>query len=139
MKLNPDCIRAVLLNLEANLTVVCEKNGNFSIAYHNSNYVIDDLKDDFDKEDIIYSIKQLYDGGFIEASYIDKEQLLLNIKDITPDGHKFIENSKDLSLWNKTKELATEACCASLATLNKIGISVASDAVAAVLKKSDLF
>lgn len=121
MRLNPDCVRDILLIVEQLATPTnrplfpkewpanqFEKYGPETILYH-INYC---------QEAELLSVQKRYMGG---------EML---IKDLTPKGHEFLSNIRKDTNWNKTKELAEKIGSTSLQVL----VSVASQVVSALIK-----
>ena len=102
MKLNPDCVRLVLLDLEERL----KPNDMISVyAYVNSF----DLPADTTCNDIEYTIDKLYEAGFLELTNygsIDNMSSCLSarIVSITYEGHKFLDTIKDDTAWGNIKK-----------------------------------
>lgn len=124
MKLNPDCIRAVLIEIEA-LQEIDEAGRVISLFM---NDLIDStLTDDFSVSDIFYSVKQLSDGGLIStkniSSFGSTDWL---IRDITPHGHEFLQNVKDNSVWEQTKAKAKSVGSFALSILSQIAVNIVS-------------
>lgn len=65
MRLNPDCIRDVLLTLEGRMTVDCDM-GVTRIGL--GDLVLYPELEKQSREDIIYSVYQLSDAGYIELA-----------------------------------------------------------------------
>lgn len=107
MKLNPDCIRDVMLVLEENLSLVTGPKG----YYFNSMYpssVASILRDrEYALHDVMYSLLQLAESGYIVTSnpnicnrvhgYFDTGKILY----ITPKGHEFIATISNEDTWKK--------------------------------------
>jgi len=121
MKLNPDCVRDILLlveqetSLEEFLTV-------FPLTFPDS------FKN-YSAEEVMYHIKQCELSGFIEvASWYRGGGCL--IKYLLPDGHQFLEDVRSDNNWDKTKSIATTVGTYSLDALKQI----ASGVIQAVVK-----
>ena len=97
MKLNQDCMRAVILYLEDNL-------GLNTIISDQSLLDVENFQN-FPPEDVIYSVRQLYKSGLLEA--IEKDYIRpgkrINVIDITPKGHEFCDYVRNEDNWNKAK------------------------------------
>ncbi len=117
MKLNPDCIRDILL---------CVENGTSLKAPLSINYCnVPDVLSDYSFDEISYHAKQAelsglisvmswyYDGGFA-------------IKYLLPAGHEFLSNIRNDSNWVKVKEISQKIGSSSLDVLKSIAANVIS-------------
>lgn len=124
MKLNPNCIRDILLTIENNnfgeyMTLI-ELNNKLS------NYTQDELH---------YCCLKLKEADFLELSTLrivgyNVEQIK-TINDLTFKGHEFLENIKNDNNWNKTKDIAKTVGSFSINTLKDISVSVISNLISA--------
>ena len=125
MKLNPDCIRDILLTVENNefgnhltLTKLCEKIPNYT------------------NEEIHYACLKLYEGAYLDLTTLNimnqTMPAIRSINDLTFQGHEFLDSIKVDSNWNKTKDVAKKVGSFSLNTLKDISAQV----IAEVIKKS---
>lgn len=99
MRLNPDCIRDILLTLED----VSKPN---SIIF-SSNLYNDKRLSKYTIEEFTYHLQQLIWSGYIKVP--DKYKSLDNeliVNDLSPEGHAFISNIRENTNWNKVKKLA---------------------------------
>lgn len=117
MRLNPDCIRAILLTVE--------KKSDY---HHQTHYLcgeaIDTILDNFSHEEIIYHINQCELSDLIyDVSYCDGGKSIY-IKDLTPLGHEFLTNIKNETVW---KKLLLKCANASLPILMEIAPKLALD------------
>lgn len=125
MKLNPDCVRHVLLNIEKLQTF--NEVGSLVVLYSS-----DFLKDPhFTDSDILYSIKQLNDNLLIDAQCF---KVLHGgdsycIKDITPNGHEFLKTVQDDTTWELTKQKAKTIGVSSLKFLAQIATGVTTEII----------
>ena len=112
MKLNPDCIRGILLTVEEKC------NFDTPWEYDRDTFESEYLAE-FSHEEIVYHIKQASISGLIEnVHYYDGGATVL-IGDLTPLGHEFLANIRAKSLWNKVKSKATDASLSILMELAK--------------------
>lgn len=102
MKLNQDCVRDSLLYFEYYLT-----NTNVFIFnpdfYTNHQYL-----DNYSNEDFLYTCLKLNEAGFINCditNYVGSSIPKITIKSITWNGHKFLDNIRDITIWAKTKNI----------------------------------
>lgn len=109
MKLNPDCIRDVMLTLEDRLSIgTQESNGKPEAFFFKSIQVtslVQIMKEKYGNEDVIYSVVQLDIDGYIvvrkDPSARDWSNLvsLKEILYITPKGHEFIASVSNANSW----------------------------------------
>jgi len=95
MKLNPDCIRGILLTVEE----YC----NFDTPWE---YERDSFESEYlaelSHEEILYHIRQAEQSGLIQGVvYYDCGDSVI-ICDLTPEGHEFLANIHNESVWKKT-------------------------------------
>ncbi len=134
MKLNPDCVRDVLIYLEDTLYYEEDEQyhlGKPSIGWTtvsrdehlSSKYLIDDIK---------YTIFQLYKSGMIEAKQSSTPQniLFLDITDITWAGHELLASLRGDELWKKTKGVAEQLGILSVKGLARVAEAVMNAAIA---------
>lgn len=117
MKLDPDCIRNILL-------VVEEKSG-YGNSITSTDFINSNRTSKYPLLFLNYHIKQAY-----EANLISKVSFYYNnnfaIGDLTPEGHKFLENIRAPKNWSKTKEIAKKTGKFTLSAFESIATSVAS-------------
>lgn len=90
MKLNLDCIRAILLKLE---------ELPYGESYSSVNF--GGLCSTYSQEDIDYSIKKLTEAHFIETDVSElSDESYTYILDITYEGHQFLANIRDNTIWH---------------------------------------
>lgn len=123
MRLNPDCIRDLLLALEDKVEL------NLRLDFHKNN--CNKLTDKYPPNVILYHLNQCIESGLLKgknsAGYI-------LIYDITPAGHAFLADIRNDNNWNKTKEIATKVGAFSLNALKDIAVGVVSAGITASLK-----
>lgn len=101
MKLNMDCVRAVMLCAEeyTDYNHYC-----YFISYQKNNvndFLLDDpetppayqleLEKTYDNDDLFYAVEYCVKSGFVETLF-SKDTYRIPISRITPDGHRFLEN-----------------------------------------------
>ncbi len=134
MKLNPDCVRDVLIYLED--TLCYEENEQYQFSkpsigwttvsrdeHLSSKYLIDDIK---------YTIFQLHKSGMIDAKQSSTPQnvLFLDITDITWAGHELLASLRGEELWKQTKGVAEKLGIVSIKGLAKVAEAVMNAAIA---------
>lgn len=123
MRLNYDCIRDVLLELEEMLTC------NYTDQNFHTNEV--DIENLFDKlsdknytiEEIFYSVKNLEQAKFIIADFKQADDGIIDceIFDITYEGHEFINKVRKDKVWNKVKDkVMSTGASVTLSVISKL-------------------
>lgn len=105
MKLNLDCMRDVLLEME-----------KASYGQSLNPKSIHSALSKYSTDDIDYSIIKLEEAGFINA-IIEKYDLgvvILRLDDITYEGHQFLANIRTQPIWEKAKAICSKAGTASI-------------------------
>ena len=120
MKLNPDCLRAILLSVEN------ETDLDNSLVI--GPYEMPSCLLDFRQSEEMYHVKQaelsnliLMDGWFVSGN--------CSIKYLTPEGHQFIGNIQSEKLWNRVKNVAKDAGVNTVQALVQIASNVALSAI----------
>ncbi len=119
MKLNPNCIRDILIAVESNtgyhvyLDYPTQLDKCPSLSNYNDN-------------EIRYHIYQCYKSGLIE--FAGKEDIGGNIaiSDLTPSGHSFLANIRSDNIWNDVKNISLKVGSTSLTALSQIATGVVS-------------
>lgn len=119
MKLNLDCIRSILLEVEK-----CGFNETLPISE------LENLLPEYYNEDIRYNCLKLYEAGYIDAVYIDNIDsafpYIHEIIDIRYPGHEFLATIRKEENWNKTKEIGSKVGAFSLSMAGAIAEGVAT-------------
>lgn len=122
MKLNPDCIRNVLLTLEDNTDGIvpfeyCEGDQRYPLllAYEHSV--------------ILYHMKQCSMAKLIEGYQSFDMGSSVLVSDLSPKGHEFLANIQKDTTWEKVKTTAAKVGSTSLGTLMQIATSIVSDLI----------
>ncbi len=110
MRLNPNCIRDILLTVEENEDM-----------YYPGQY---ELLNKYDSKEIIYHLKQCHMSGLLTnlSSYVDGGYC---VDDLTPQGHELISQIRSTSNWTKI-----------LKNLSEIGTSIKTIIEVAALVKT---
>ena len=131
MKLNMDCVRAVMLCVEEHTDF---DDYCYFIRYARSD-ILDtltyqvELEAKFDNDDILYSVKYCAEAGLIAlCPGSHPEQYRVNIRELTPAGHSFLENIRADTNWAKVKSVAKKAGSFSADVIVEIAKSVAVEA-----------
>ena len=97
MKLDWELIREILLKLE-------------ELPAEEGQLMPQTFQPFYDWEKVSYHIKLLWQAGLIEAGTIKALGMptIYYAKSLTWDGHEFLNNIRNPSIWNKVKERARE-------------------------------
>ena len=120
MKLNPDCMRDILLQIE-------------ELPYGESVYP-DQLYTalpDYSHDEIDYSILKMNEAGFINATierYLSGN-IGIEIYDISYDGHQFLDTVRSNKVWKATKKVATDIGSTSVHAITQIATSVITEII----------
>jgi len=134
MKLNHNCVRDVLLCLEAEPNVITNDDGDIEFVGTWLNEICE-KNPQYPQEDIFYTLFKLEEGGYIDMSvqWAGGELSECCVNFITFAGHEFIEKIRQDSIWKKTLKIAGEVGIFSLKMLAKISESVAGNLVTQIL------
>lgn len=126
MKLKHDCVRYVLLSLEA--------QGIGMLQGVQLSQILPKLvNDQYSEDDITYTFLQLLDGGYIKANYEKyMSGFLLTIFDITWKGHELLDSIRDDEVWKQTKKATSTLKSVSIGVLK----NVASAVLTGIIKKN---
>lgn len=115
MKLNPDCIRDILICVEdlpsINYTMTFDKD---SIAANLKKYSYDD---------VIYHLRQCELKGFFykTSGSFNGEYTVF---DLSPAGHEFLANVRSDNVWENVKAISSKIGSTSLTALTQIATGV---------------
>lgn len=94
MRLNPDCIRDVLLFVEEHTDL----RKHVTISRDNAEILIPGYSSD----EIMYHVEQCNLSGFFQRATHD---ILgnISISYLSPKGHEFLDNIRPVPVWNRVK------------------------------------
>lgn len=115
MKLNPDCLRSILLTIEEKC------NFNVPWTYQKDSFPSEYLTK-YTHEEIIYHIKQAQKSNLIDGVHYYDGGISIVISDLTPDGHEFLANIRNDSIW---KKVVSKTSGASLSIVLEVAKQVA--------------
>lgn len=118
MKLNPNCIRDILIAVEENTgyNVYFDYPSEIDQAPTLSAYSDDEIR---------YHINQCEKAYLIEIRGRDIGGNI-GINDLTPHGHEFLANIRSDTVWNDVKEVSTKIGSSSLSAITQIASGVIS-------------
>lgn len=129
MKLNPDCIRDVLLYLESELEVDLENHNFTTISLKQINNHFENI---YMEEDIWYTVYNLREMRYISGNLGDagrKLMMFCEIDNITPYGHQFLNTIRPRSIWDATKSGASKIGVTSLSALSTIAMEITKSVI----------
>lgn len=124
MKLNPDCIRDILLTIEENT----DSERFFDYAKGDDRYP---RFDKYDHNELLYHMSQCNMSSLVVGYRpLDAGSSVL-INDLSPTGHQFLANIRQDNIWNGTKKIAAKVGSKSLEALTQIASSVITELIKA--------
>lgn len=134
MKLNPDCVRDVMIYLEDNLGI--ERN---RFKYVELTSILKNFSDKYEKEDLLYSMFQLTKSGYIVTDFSENivynKFSISNVLYITPTGHNFISSSKTKNVWPVAKKILGSLGSVSLSVIESVSSGIASSIIEEMINK----
>ena len=122
MRLNPDCIRDILLYIEANT--------NFEIDSIDVNDIKEELSN-YDSKTLYYHIQMIEESEVVD-NVVWAENRPWEISNLSYNGHQFLSNIYDDKVWKKVKNYINKLPSVSLQVL----ISIAPTLLEKTLFKS---
>ena len=119
MKLNQDCLRDVLLQVE-----------EAGLAEHISEETLHAKLPQYTEDEICYACYMLGDAGYLEIQkrqYIRKASV--EVRGMTYKGHGFLDQIREVTVWEKVKARAKKIGAVALPAL----ADIAKDVIAAKL------
>ncbi|MGG3737569.1 DUF2513 domain-containing protein [Aeribacillus pallidus] len=115
MRLNHDCVRDLLLELEDKLLL----NDCFYLSQLRE---LDSFKK-YGEETCIYALLKLAEAGFIIENHLEADNGIyeLSVSSITWHGHEFLDNIRDPKIWKKVKDAASNLASTSVTILAQLG------------------
>lgn len=126
MRLNPDCVRDILIEVEQSSTYSTGLNLNTNIDNM--------LFKKYSWAEITYHITQCVQAKLLTSATIFETDGYACISDLTPTGHEFLANIRQDTNWNKTKEIAKKVGTLSLSAIKDIASNVISEVIQSYFK-----
>ena len=124
MKLDPDCIRDILLTVEENTDIY----KSFDYSKGENNYP---RLQKYDHNELLYHMRQCHLSDLVVGFLpLDAGNNVL-IKDLSPQGHQFLANIRQDNIWNGTKKIAAKIGSKSLDTMVQIASNVVTELIKA--------
>ncbi len=119
MKLNPDCIRDILIAVES--------LPNVNYCYTFDEKTIKQDFPDYSFDELFYHVRQCDLSGFFHNAHGDP--FMYRVGDLSPLGHQFLADIRSDTVWNKTKNVAAQIGVYSLDALTKIATGVITELI----------
>lgn len=116
MRLNPDCIRDILLYCEEN----CD--GRSGVRFEPVGELPNSLKK-YSNEEVYYHANQCRMMDFFVNPSVSMHKTI-TFTDITPQAHEFIANIREDTIWNKVKDKSKKIGATSLSAMVQIASGV---------------
>lgn len=117
MKLNPNCVRDVLLELERLPYQESTTIENLSVALP-----------DYSKDEISYTCLKLSEANYIDISTMKaintSGPVIRSVNDITYYGHEFLNNIHSDTIWNDVKAVSSKIGATSISAFAQIATGV---------------
>lgn len=126
MRLNPDCIRDILLTVEQE----CDGHSLIYIS-DGSDLSQKEFLCKYKIDEVLYHINQCNLSGFFTKCVLDLSGGY-KIIDLSPKGHEFLADVRNNSSWRKVKSTAEKIGVGSLKAL----VQIASTSTANLIKES---
>ena len=116
MKLNPDCIRDILLEIESVSTI--------STAWVYDSDSPSRRLCKYSKYEIGYHARQCSKSNLVDGFHLYGDCDSISISDLTPKGHEFLANIRENKIWNNVKSISAKVGSASLDAIVQISSNV---------------
>lgn len=123
MKLNPDCIRGLLLIAEDKTRP--GRASSFAATLIRKDFP---FMKEFTEEEIYYHALQCEMSGFF-SQFHDYGMGEWSIMDITPKAHSFLANVREETIWNGVKSVAAKIGCKSMDAVVQIASNVVTELI----------
>lgn len=124
MKLNPDCIRDILITIEENTDYCNCWDFDAETVKHKplSRYSLDE---------IVYHVSQCKKSGLIDGCEIYMGGIAGRVQDLSPYGHQFLADIRSDNVWNGIKAIAGKVGSTSLDAITQIASNVITELIKA--------
>ncbi|PHL20883.1 DUF2513 domain-containing protein [Enterococcus faecium] len=119
MKLNQDCVRDILLELEKKLDLNTQLYKNDLLTF--SSY------EKYGEKDFFYTLLKLTEAGYLNAKVTagaNNPVFSVNISSISWKGHEFLDSVRDNEVWKQTKSIIFKFSSVSITTIENIASNV---------------
>ena len=133
MKLNVECIRSVMLQLEETLSFT--DDGTYLVKNFVTLEHLCKLLPGYTKADIFYSLYNLDQAGYISASihWGNGAVYECSVNHMTYAGHEFLDKIRDGGQWDKIKRITSAIRNYSLSAIFAAAEGITNAAIAGLL------
>lgn len=124
MRLNPDCMRNILLTIE-------EFTDDETTFEYNRFGEIPKRLEKYSHSEIHYHFQQCSMSELIVGFRRYDAGNLITVADLSPKGHEFLANIRQDNIWNNTKSIAAKVGSTSLNALIQISTNVITELIKA--------
>lgn len=143
MKLDPDCVRDLMLFCEEHTYIKTEEIGRCTAARYHVLYV-DSMRlvpplNKYDAGSLIYHVIQLSESGYLATDFhFDpvenyRHNALPAIYYVTPKGHEFIASIVGKAQWDNISKILRSLGSVSLTVIETVSKGIASAAIEQIL------
>lgn len=142
MKLNPACVRDILLYLEENLAYknIRGYREHETITMEKVAEILSQTKE-YSDDEAYYAIEKLIEAKYLTCTHCvygnDKSLISCDIADITYNGHAFLNTVRPETIWEKTcnisKKLGNCTLEFILSTANDIAVALGKQLISQML------
>lgn len=125
MRLNPDCVRDILMLIESNTE-------DSSYFYEQDNSPVE-LRD-YTNAEIMYHASQCAKHGFIEGFSTNDFGTSFIVSDISPAGHEFLANIRNDTFFNNVKSICKDIGVSSLKDIAQVALLTAATLIKGYFK-----
>lgn len=118
MKLNPDCIRDILLTVES----IPDLNHHYDF----NEKTIPDFFPQYTFDEVMYHIRQCHLNDFFVDASPSWGFSCYTVYDLSPKGHEFLANIRNDTFFNKVKAICKELGLSSLNDISQVAINSAA-------------
>lgn len=122
MKLQPDCIRAILFNAE-------EQSTGFTLISWDCTRGIGDFNCEVFKYHLLYCVRA---GLFVDGKFLGNTNTFV-FTDISVSAHEFIANIRENSNWKKIKEVSSKIGSNAVNVLQEIAKTIILAKVSSII------
>lgn len=118
MKLNHECVRDMLLTIEEEATLV-------GVLHDDLLFSVPRLSK-YEEDDLYYTFLKLKEAGFINGDImILPDYRTALVKNLSYEGHAFLDNVRDDTIWNKAKErVGSSVTSVSISVIGQVAGSI---------------
>lgn len=132
MKLNIDCVRSILLEVESVVTF------NTFFIINETDYKDFQLLKDYTYDEIVYHMSQCSKSGLIYGFSASDNGEIVKIVDLSPYGHQFIEETRSKTVWEQVKSISSKVGATTLDSVIRVSSNVIFSLIQAELTKAGL-